>query len=99
MEDGIAYDGAESRIVTAYTLPSYKYKFKTLAELNLRSQAGSDYALLATVPKGTKFTTSYYTYSVGSSKWYKVDYTYKGKTYTGYLAGNLVKRTATVKPE
>lgn len=82
--------GMESDILTAYTLRIYSYRLKTQATLNLREQAGTEYASVSIVPAGVGLAFYKYTLSTNDKKWYKVTYSQNGKSYVGYLSGNYV---------
>lgn len=88
----ITYYGNESNILTAYTLNSLNRKIKTTTQLNLRSQAGTEYTALIKIPKGKRLVYNLHTYSVNGRKWYRIQYRKKGKTYTGYISSYYVKQ-------
>ena len=89
--DSETYYGEESKILSANTLQSYLYKLKTTAQLNLRKQAGTEYAVVASVPAGMVLKYLKYTVSTSGGKWYKVTYKADNTSYKGYLSGNYVK--------
>ena len=84
------YYGEESKILSANTLQTYLYKLKTKANLNLRKQAGTEYAVLVSVPAGVVLKYLKYTVSTSGGKWYKVTYKANDTSYKGYLSGNYV---------
>ncbi|WP_079506584.1 SH3 domain-containing protein [Mesobacillus jeotgali] len=81
---------AEAAAVTKINKTTYQ----TIANLNLRSGAGTKYKVLITIPKGKLVTA---TERIGS--WYKVSYTYSSKeknyTKTGWVSVSFLK---TYKP-
>lgn len=82
--------GKDSDILTAYLKQVYKYKLRTNAILNLRTQAGTEYGVVTAIPAGKVLTYPKYTYSSDGNKWYKVSYKANGKSYAGYLSGRYV---------
>lgn len=82
--------GKESNTLVANTVCLYKHRLKTTSSLNLRTQAGVEYALVTVVPKATKLSYSKYTMSAQGSPWYMVTYKSNGTSYKGYLSGNYV---------
>lgn len=88
-EGGMKY-GMESDILTANTLRLHSFRLKTKANVNLREQAGTEYASLTLIPSGTALTFYKYTLSTLEKKWYKVTYTVRGESYTGYVSGSYV---------
>ncbi len=92
MEDGMMKYGGESDILTAHTDFVYMRRLKTTANLNLREQAGTEYASSTVVPEGTLLKFKKFTYSTAGTRWYKVTYKKNGYSYTGYLSGNYIKK-------
>jgi fibronectin type 3 domain-containing protein len=60
--------------------------------INIRSGAGTKYAVTTTVKKGTNLKITNVTYS-GNTSWYKVTFTQNGKTVTGYILSDYVDIT------
>ncbi len=89
-EDNNLKYGQESDILTAYTERLHSFRLKTKANLNLREQAGTEYASVGVVPAGTGLPFYKFTLSADDKKWYKVTYKKNGTSYTGYLAGSYV---------
>lgn len=89
-EDNNMKYGHESDILTAYTERLHSFRLKTKTNLNLREQAGTEYASVAVVPSGTGLPFYKFTLSKDDQKWYKVTYKANGNTYTGYLSGSYV---------
>lgn len=82
--------GKESDTLVANTVCLYKHRLKTNTSLNLRSQAGTEYALVTVVPEGTKLSYKKYTMSAQGRPWYMVTYKNNGISYKGYLSGSYV---------
>ncbi len=91
VEDGEMKYGEESDILTANTKRYYKHRLKITANVNLRKQAGTEYAPMVVVPSGTALNFYKFTMSSTGKKWYKVTYTHQDKSYTGYLSSAYVK--------
>ncbi len=89
-EDNNLKYGMESDILTAYTQRLHAFRLKTKTNLNLREQAGTEYASAGVVPAGTGLPFYKFTLSADDKKWYKVTYTRNGVSYTGYLSGSYV---------
>lgn len=60
--------------------------------MNLRTQAGTEYASSIVVPLKTVLSFKKYTLSTTGSPWYLVTYKSGGKSYKGYLAGGYVTK-------
>lgn len=82
--------GQESDTLTANTTCKYERSLRTNAAMNLRIQAGTEYASSTVVPLGTILSYKKYTLSTTGSIWYLVNYKVNGMTYKGYLAGGYV---------
>lgn len=82
--------GKESETLTAHTACKYERSLKTNAAMNLRTQAGTEYATHTVVPSGTVLAYKKYTLSTTGSIWYLVNYKVNGIKYKGYLAGGYV---------
>lgn len=89
-EDNNLRYGVESGILTAYTQRLHAFRLKTKTNLNLREQAGTEYASTGVVPAGTGLPFYKFTLSADDKKWYKVTYTKNGVSHTGYLSGSYV---------
>ena len=92
MEDGVMKYGGESDILTTNTDYVYMRRLRTTANLNLREQAGTEYASVTVVPEGTLLKFKKFTFSTTGTRWYKVTYKKNGNSYTGYLSGNYIKK-------
>lgn len=90
LENNSIQYGADSAVLTAYTKRLYSYRLKTTAAVNLRTQAGTEYDVLTTIPAGTGLPYYKWTLSASDTKWYKVTYTRNGVSHVGYLSGNYV---------
>lgn len=64
------------------------YKVTASSGLNLRSGAGTNFAVKCTIPKGDKVNCYGYYTTVGSTKWYYVAY----KTYTGFVSSTYLSK-------
>ena len=82
--------GQESDTLTANTTCKYERSLRTNAAMNLRTQAGTEYAASTIVPLGTILSYKKYTLSTTGSIWYLVNYKVNGKTYKGYLSSGYV---------
>lgn len=69
-----------------------QYKVAATA-LNVRTGSGTDKPIMVTIPTG--FTVRNYGYynEVSGEKWLYIQFSYKGKTYTGFASGDWLVRT------
>lgn len=84
--------GQESETLTANTLCMYQRSLRTNATMNLRTQAGTEYASSTVVPLKTVLSFKKYTLSTTGNLWYLVTYKAGGNTYKGYLAGGYITK-------
>lgn len=84
--------GQESDTLTANTSCMYQQSLRTNAAMNLRTQAGTEYASSIVVPLKTVLSFKKYTLSTTGNPWYLVTYKAGGKSYKGYLAGGYVTK-------
>lgn len=89
---GVNRYGDFTSAVTLHTKMSSKLTVKTKAAVNLRSSAGTAYSKKVTVPKNKKFTVLYKTKDKAGKTWYKIKYTVKKKSYTGYIIASAAKK-------
>lgn len=66
--------------------------YRTTADLNLRTGAGTNKAVLTVIPKGGTVRNYGYYNTVGGKKWLYVQYSAGGKTYTGYCSMAYLKK-------
>lgn len=66
--------------------------YRTTANLNLRTGAGTNKTVLVVVPKGGTVRNYGYYNTVGGKKWLYVQYSAGGKTYTGYCSMAYLKK-------
>ena len=88
--DGTVTYSKYSSIIPMQSGESIGLKVKTKKKLTMRKWAGTDYKKVATVPKGTPFRVLTTAKDTAGKAWYKVTYTKKGKSYTGYIAKSEV---------
>lgn len=62
--------------------------YKTTANLNLRTGAGTKKTVIEVIPKGKSVTCYGYYTAVNGTKWYFVSY----KTYTGFVSSKYLKK-------
>ncbi|MCM1223828.1 MAG: phage tail tip lysozyme [Lachnospiraceae bacterium] len=67
-------------------LKSLAGTYKCTGNLNMRDGAGTDNAILTTLPKGTKVQNYGYYTNVKGVKWLYVQVTYKNVVYTGFCS-------------
>lgn len=67
---------------------SYAGTYKTTANLNLRSGAGTKKSILVTIPKGSKVSNYGYYTDVDGTPWYLVAY----RKFTGYCSSKYLSR-------
>lgn len=76
----------------AYYSATVAGTYKTTAALHCRDGAGTKYASLAVIPKGTK-VKNYGYYSVdGGVKWLCIQFTLNGTTYTGFSSKDYLQK-------
>lgn len=90
-DGGMKY-GDEGEVLMANTKCVYQHRLRTKADLNLREQAGTEYAVLTVIPKDTALRFNRFTYSTTGIRWYQVTYKKNGESYTGYVSGSYVKK-------
>lgn len=66
--------------------------YKTAADLNLRSGAGTSKPSLIVMPKGTSVRNYGYYTEVSGTKWYYVALILHGKTYQGFCSSKYLKK-------
>lgn len=64
----------------------------TATALNVRAGAGTDKTILVTIPTGTNVRCYGYYTTVGSVKWYYIQFSYKSKTYTGFASSDWLEK-------
>lgn len=64
----------------------------TASALNVRSGAGTNKSVLATIPNGTKVQNYGYYTTVSGVKWLYIAFTYNGKNYEGFASGAYLKK-------
>ncbi|MCI5687785.1 MAG: SH3 domain-containing protein [Emergencia sp.] len=89
---GMNRNGDFTSAVTLHTKMASKLTVKTKAAVNLRSSAGTAYSKKITVPKNKTFTVLYKTKDKSGKTWYKIKYTVKKKSYTGYIIASATKK-------
>jgi uncharacterized protein YgiM (DUF1202 family) len=62
------------------------------SKLNIRQGAGAGKKIITTIPKGTMVTCYGYYTKVSDTIWLYVQFTYKGKKYTGFAFSKYLKR-------
>lgn len=92
-ESAPAQPGKETYSKNVYEPAPYADKsiagtYKTTANLNLRSGAGTGKAIITTMPRGSQVTCYQYYAKVNGQKWYLVEY---GK-YAGYCSAKYLQR-------
>lgn len=85
--------GAFSSILSTHTLTDKTTTLTTTGALNIRSQAGTSYSTLLTLPKSAKVTLVCKTKDKSGADWYRVQYTKGSATTTGYCAAKYLKTT------
>lgn len=68
-----------------------KGTYKTTANLNLRTGAGTNKKLIVTMPTGTKVKCYGYYTEVNGIKWILIETTVNGKKYTGFCSKQYLK--------
>jgi hypothetical protein len=66
--------------------------YKTTGRVNVRKKAGTDGALIITLPINFKVTYAGKTEEVKGVKWHYVTFTYNNKTYFGYMSSKYLKK-------
>ncbi|MCD8159738.1 MAG: SH3 domain-containing protein, partial [Clostridiales bacterium] len=66
--------------------------YKTTANLNMRSGAGTDKTILVTLPKGQAVTCYGYYTTYSGTDWYYVVSTYSLAQYTGYCSSKYLDK-------
>jgi hypothetical protein len=64
----------------------------TASALNVRKGAGTDKDVLVIIPRGTKVQNYGYYSTVSKVKWLYVQFTYRNKTYTGFISSKYVEK-------
>jgi surface antigen len=100
-----APEGSKKTIATAKTkkakekAKSFKEslagKYKTTANLNIRSGAGTLKSIMAVIPKGTVVENFGYYTDTKTVKWLYVKFTYKGVTYEGFASSKRLSKVKT----
>ena len=70
----------------------------TADSLNVRSDAGTSYAILTKLTKGTKVTVQETVTTSTGEKWYKVPVTVDGNALTGYVSATYIAIDAAASP-
>lgn len=68
---------------------SYKV---TASWLNVRNGAGTNKAVMVSIPKGTVVRNYGYYTDVSGTKWLYIQFTYKNVTYTGFASGKYLSK-------
>ena len=84
-EDGTKTYGSWSSLTPMRTSNESYKRVKTKKELVMRKWAGTEYSKVTTIPKGVDFAITTVARDAGGNKWFKVNYSTSGKTYTGYV--------------
>lgn len=66
--------------------------YQATADLNVRTGAGTNKAVLVAMPKGTKVKNYGYYTEVSGTKWLYIQFTMGGVTYTGFSSGKYLKK-------
>ncbi|MCD8201432.1 MAG: SH3 domain-containing protein [Clostridia bacterium] len=66
--------------------------YKTTANLNLRDDAGTDNKILVEIPSGTSVRNYGYYSTVSGTKWYYIQFTLSGTTYTGFASSKYLSK-------
>jgi len=66
--------------------------YRTTADLNLRTGAGTNKAVLTVIPKGGTVRNYGYYNTAGGKKWLYVQYSTESRTYTGYCSMEYLKK-------
>lgn len=66
--------------------------YKTTADLNIRSGAGTDKPSMVVIPKGTAVQNYGYYTNVNGINWMYVQFTYGNVTYTGFGCGTYLRK-------
>lgn len=66
----------------------------TANNLNVRSGAGTNKAIMVTIPKGTAVQNYGYYTTYNGVKWLYVQFTYKNVQYTGFASGRYLERVS-----
>ena len=64
----------------------------TASALNVRSGAGTNKAILTTIPKGTAVQNYGYYTTVNGVKWLSILFAHNGKTYSGFASSKYLKK-------
>ena len=64
----------------------------TASALNVREGAGTSFASMVAIPKGTKVKCYGYYTTVSGTKWLYVQFTYKGVQYTGFASSKYLAK-------
>lgn len=70
----------------------------TADSLNVRSDAGTSYAILTKLTKGTKVTVQETVTTSTGEKWYKIPVTVDGNALTGYVSATYIAIDAAASP-
>lgn len=73
-------------------LKSIAGTYKATANLNVRHGAGTTQKKMVVIPKGTQVKCYGYYTMVSKTKWYYIQFTYKGVKYTGFVSSKYLKR-------
>lgn len=72
---------------------AHTYKVNSKDGLKIRSGAGTDKTIIKSVPNGKQVVCyGYYNVTKAKVKWYLVEYTVDGKSYTGYMSSKFLKK-------
>ncbi len=93
-QDGIVGSNTCTKLNTAYKKELRKnYVVITAEELNVRKNAGTNYAIKGTVKRGNVFRI-YNKKKVGNTTWYKIKVNQNHNPYYGYVSGEYAKKNA-----
>ena len=82
--------GKFSKILRANTKPLAVKKAKARFNINVRKYAGTNYARVFGLTKGTKVTILCESTDKTGVKWYRIQVKINKKKYTGYVRGDLI---------
>lgn len=82
--------GKFSKILRANTKPLSLRKGRIRGNVNVRKYAGTNYARVFGLVRGTKVTILCETCDRSGAKWYRIQVKINGKKYRGYVRGDLI---------
>lgn len=85
--------GSYSKILTVATKQTAKQYATTKTKANMRTQAGTNFKKLLTIPSGQKVAVLCKTKDKTGAPWNRVSYKNNGKTTNGYVNSKLLSTT------